>query len=233
MSQSQRTPAISRPLGVDDDRPVPAPEVGGISHMWSMANTLARSISEHLQGLRDEYSKSTPADEDITTIMVEQLIDRFETDKKAVDHVRQVCWRAYHIIALKDLPPYYDTVLIVRTRLNFWLTAWNAYQQGRQADFGDKSTGNRRKKHLKEWLDEVDKLPNYPEEIPLYAGPNMLQILPDGCPLPETKPKPRKMRKEIPRDVQEEPLKGNATLSILTYRTPTRRVFDHRSRRKT
>jgi hypothetical protein len=230
MLQGSWKPAISRSLGLDDDVLVPDPDVGGLSHMWSMAYTLARHLSEHLQGLRDEYTKVTPADESSKEDMVEQLIDRFEADIKALEHVRQVCWRTYSINALQDLPPYYDAVLTLQTRLNLWLAAWIAHKerrQGRPSNNDNQATADQVKQHLKDWLDEVDRYPKYLEEMPLYVEPDTPPILPGGCVV--SKPKPEDKKEE---GNPEEPPMGNAAPSILDFRTPTRRLFDHQSRQR-
>ncbi|OIW28634.1 hypothetical protein CONLIGDRAFT_703730 [Coniochaeta ligniaria NRRL 30616] len=216
---------MPRPLGLDDDVPVSAPEIGGLSHMWSTASTLARSLSDHLQSLRSEYIEGTPAEEGSKWNTVEQLINRFESDKKALEHVRKVCMRTYYINALHELPPYYDAVLTLRTRLNFWLTAWNTHKerkQGHQTGNENRDRGDRVKNHLKEWLDEVDKLPKYPEEMPLYVEPNAPLIMPLDCLL--SKPKPDEKPGQWPNE--------NEVLDPLDLRTPSRRVYDHQARQR-
>lgn len=240
--------SIPRPPGMDDDFPVPEPTSGGLSFMWAQANTLARSISEHLEALKDEYTASAEADGGRKAELAEQLIERFETEKVVLEQVRLVCWRNFHLSALATLPPYQHAVLTLRTRLNFWLKAWNEHQIYEQrgsgpADNTDTTTTTTTDDdaeedkpeadpahHLQHWLAELDALPAYPETLPLYSSidPDVPHI--NSAPRTDL-PKP-KVKYSGPYKTVDGLKKFNETISkdMLDYRTPARKATDQRAR---
>jgi hypothetical protein len=207
--------------------------------MWSQANTLTRSMSEHLQDLKGEY-EAAAADNGRKAEMVEQLIDCFDVDKVVLEQVRLVCCRNFHLSALGALSPaYQETVLTLRTRLNCWLRAWNDHQKHRRGGLTDKTntTGTNQEdndkgkakadpaQHLQDWLAEVGELPRYPEKLPDYSS-----IDPEAAQVNFPKPKIEKYSGPLKTAADVKKLNDGTPKDMLEYRTPARKVTDMRAR---
>ena len=252
----QFVPSIPRPADLDDDAPVPNAEVGGLTFMWSQANTLAKSMAQHLIDLQAEYAAATDTlDGGQATDLVDQLIDRFQTETKMVEQVRQPCCSNYNLSTLGSIgsiAPYRYTVLTLRTHLNCWLKMWQEHQKHRlsplaeEADAGDKDKGKQKPQpaqHLKNWLAAIDKLPQYPETFPpqLEIEHNQAHVgfvPPPYWPAPQVEEDsgaveeysgPHKTADDRQKPKGEEPNKGQPG-DILDHRTSARKATDLRAR---
>jgi hypothetical protein len=139
-----------------------------------------------------------------------------EEDLKAIADVRKVCWRIHYFQALKHMPPYDEAVQILRIRLNFCLGAWRAHMEHREAcstENGGVQTDPTLCQHLKEWLDEVGRLPRYPGHLPLYVT--------DETPM-------RLSSRPQPVKTAATPVKLKN--GLLDFRTASRQIQDDRSR---
>jgi len=200
-------------------------------------------MKDHLEALKDDYTKATATerttivaekspDLEVSTVsLLEQLIDRFDIDSRAVVEVRTMCMRTHYVMALKEWPPYYDAVITLRTRLNFWLNAWRAHMEHKDGRLGEANPDEIKSavhRHLKAWLEAEDKLPKYPASLPLHINPNAALIVPGGSgneQKPEAEPKPKPKPKP---ETAEEDTKGP---SIFDFRTHSRKESDGRARR--
>ncbi|KAJ9129727.1 hypothetical protein NKR19_g10218 [Coniochaeta hoffmannii] len=247
----QFVPSIPRPADLDDDASVPNPEVGGLTFMWSQANTLTRSMSRYLLDLQAEYASALNGH---MADLVNELIDRFQTETRIIEQVRRSCCRKYHFSTLGSIPPYQYTVLTLRTHLNCWLKMWREHQKHKQSGLaegtndGDDNEGKDKSQpiphlaqHLKNWLAAIDKLPRYPETFPEYptiggnqahvgfvpaAGSPTLQI--EECTGPEkTVDNRENLNRETPN--RQEPNRGQPS-NILDHRSHARKVADLRAR---
>lgn len=258
MSQGwgQWPPSVPRPPRLDDAVPVPEPDAGGLTFMWSEANNLTSSMSKHLQSLRAEYTESAAANcgSSSRAEMAEQLIQRFEVEEIMLEQVRLVCWRNFHLSTLSTLPPYGDAILTLRARLNFWLWAWKDHQKHKQlaktntaiaiaiatgaTDDDSSRTDDEAEaedplaQHLQSWRAKASLLPAYPPTMPLYSS-----IDPDEPRIhfaPRTDlPKPGMTEKYSGPFKTADDLKklyGNLSTNLLDYRTPARKATDQRAR---
>lgn len=246
---------------MDDSNKVSPPATGGTSHFWSLAWTLDIDMKERLRQLLDDYAKDnanedpkgksegrdesknpgstddkpTNYDDLSNPEIVERLMNHYHVDSKAVEDVKDMCWRSHYVAQLQQFPPYYDAVITLWKRMNFWLLAWRTHMEHKdnyhQVDPAQAKADAR--KHLETWLDEVDnKLPKYPKDLPLYlksGGPLLVPGMDANMLLPKPEPRPEPSPLANPRWQPEESGKGPyMEQSVLDSRTPSRKSADDR-----